>query len=161
MKTRLKVEHNLIYFKRYARWYHWITIPWCVGGLGVIFVIKQLLKGNFKVVGALVQGFFNALGRLSFKVVPTFALGNEIDPALLSRDPAVAAEYAADPLVHDRISSRLFTEWQRATQQVLARAFQFCCGTLSSQPRGGFRSRQDKEQPARENPARQHPLQHG
>jgi len=64
MKTRLKVEHNLIYFKHYARWYHWITIPWCVGGLAIIFVIRQLLKGNFKVVGALAQGFFHALGRL-------------------------------------------------------------------------------------------------
>jgi len=74
MKTRLKVEHNLIYFKRYARWYHWITIPWCVGGLAIIFVIRQLLKGNFKVVGALAQGFFNALGRLWSSKPPARAL---------------------------------------------------------------------------------------
>lgn len=64
LKTRLKVEHNLIYFKRYARWYHWTTIPWCVGALAAVFVVKQLARGNIGVVGALVHGFFKALGRL-------------------------------------------------------------------------------------------------
>ena len=64
MKTQLKVEHNLIYFKRYARWYHWITIPWCVGGLGMIFVAKQLVKGDIGIVAALGKGFLKALGRL-------------------------------------------------------------------------------------------------
>ena len=64
MKTRLKVEHNMIFMKRYARWYHWLTIPWCVGGLAILFVIGQLLKGNFATVGALAKGFLKALGRL-------------------------------------------------------------------------------------------------
>ncbi len=63
MKTRLKVEHNLIFFRRYARWYHWLTIPWCVGGVAVVFVARELLKGNFRVVGALAGGFVRALKR--------------------------------------------------------------------------------------------------
>jgi hypothetical protein len=63
-KTRLKVEHNLIFFKRYARWYHWLTIPWCIGGLAAIFVAKELLKGNFAIISALLQGFVKALRRV-------------------------------------------------------------------------------------------------
>ncbi|HXM57428.1 MAG TPA: lysophospholipase [Candidatus Dormibacteraeota bacterium] len=62
------------------------------------------------------------LGRATSGLVPTLTLSNEVDAALLSRDPAVAAEYTADPLVHDRISSRLFTEWVAASERALARA---------------------------------------
>src|SRR5579862_1677105 len=40
-KTKLKVEHNLIVFKRYAHWYHWLTIPFCIGALTVPFVLKE------------------------------------------------------------------------------------------------------------------------
>jgi len=63
-KTRLKVEHNLIFFKRFARWYHWITIPWCVGGMTIFFILKQLLKGNFKIITSLFKGFKDAIGRI-------------------------------------------------------------------------------------------------
>jgi GT2 family glycosyltransferase len=64
LKTMLKVEHNLIFFKRYARWYHWITIPFSVGGTAILFVGKELFKGNFKIIAALVKGFTKAVGRL-------------------------------------------------------------------------------------------------
>jgi alpha-beta hydrolase superfamily lysophospholipase len=69
-----------------------------------------------------VPGWKLALGRATSGLVPTLTMGNEVDPALLSRDPAVATEYAADPLVHDRISSRLFTEWVRASEDAMRRA---------------------------------------
>jgi len=69
-----------------------------------------------------VPGWKLALGRATSGLVPTLTMGNEVDPALLSRDPDVAAEYAADPLVHDRISSRLFAEWVAASRDVLRRA---------------------------------------
>ena len=63
-KTQLKVEHNLIFFKRHARWYHWVTIPWCVGGVAAVFVLTELLHGNFRIVAALMRGFRRALGRI-------------------------------------------------------------------------------------------------
>lgn len=69
-----------------------------------------------------VPGWKLLLGRAASVVAPTIALANEVDPTLLSRDPAVGVEYAADPLVHDRISSRLFTEWVAASRQALLRA---------------------------------------
>ncbi|MBI1803943.1 MAG: glycosyltransferase family 2 protein [Ignavibacteriae bacterium] len=67
LKTALKVEHNLIVFKRYARWYHWLTIPWSVGAVTIVFVLKELFHGNFKIIDALVRGFGKAIGRLVMK----------------------------------------------------------------------------------------------
>lgn len=63
-KIKYKIEHNLIFFKRYANWYHWFTIPICVAGASLIFIFNQLLKGNFVVVTSLFNGFAKALGRL-------------------------------------------------------------------------------------------------
>ncbi len=59
LKTRLKVEHNFIIFKRYARWYHWLTIPWCIGLMTLIFILKELAKGNFSIISSLFRGFTN------------------------------------------------------------------------------------------------------
>ena len=63
-KTKLKVQHSLIFFKRYARWYHWLTMPWCIAALALVFVGKELLRGNFGIVSALVQGFVKAPGKV-------------------------------------------------------------------------------------------------
>ncbi|MFI5253198.1 MAG: glycosyltransferase family 2 protein [Bacteroidota bacterium] len=64
LKTRLKVEHNLIVFKRHAKWYHWLTIPFCIAGGTIWFVLKQILSGNFTIIIALFQGFVKAIGSL-------------------------------------------------------------------------------------------------
>jgi alpha-beta hydrolase superfamily lysophospholipase len=69
-----------------------------------------------------VPGWKLLLGRATSRLAPRLTMGNEVDPALISRDPAVVADYGADPLVHDRISSRLFTEWVAATETALRRA---------------------------------------
>jgi alpha-beta hydrolase superfamily lysophospholipase len=47
------------------------------------------------------------LGRVMYRIMPTLAMSNELDRDALSRDPKVVEDYNADPLVHDRISSRL------------------------------------------------------
>ena len=62
------------------------------------------------------------LGEMASRVMPRLAMSNDVDAGTLSRIPQVVDAYRSDPLVHSKISSRLFTEWQRATQQVLARA---------------------------------------
>ena len=59
-KTRLKARHNFLVIRRYARWYHWLTIPWCAGAKAVAFVAGELLKGNFHIVRALFEGLFGA-----------------------------------------------------------------------------------------------------
>jgi len=65
-----------------------------------------------------------ALAPFASKIVPRLAMDNEVDPAAVSRIPEVVAAYRNDPLVHSRISSRMYTEWQNATVDVLGRADQ-------------------------------------
>ena len=48
---------------------------------------------------------------------PNIAVGNGIDPADLSRDPAEVEAYRNDPLVHDRVTIRLFREMRRAMRR--------------------------------------------
>jgi alpha-beta hydrolase superfamily lysophospholipase len=52
------------------------------------------------------------------KLVPSLALGNELDPNWVSSDPKTVAAYHADPLVHDRISVRWYNEWVRTVEAV-------------------------------------------
>ncbi len=63
-RVMMKIEYNLIYFKRYARWYHWLTIPFCVGALSLVYLAREIAKGNFGVIPALFRGFFKALSRV-------------------------------------------------------------------------------------------------
>ena len=65
-----------------------------------------------------------ALAPFASKIVPRLAMDNEVDPATVSRIPEVVAAYRNDPLVHSRISSRMYTEWQSATVDILGRADQ-------------------------------------
>jgi alpha-beta hydrolase superfamily lysophospholipase len=41
------------------------------------------------------------------RLLPNLTVGNGLNPAWISRDPAVVRAYIADPLVHDRINARL------------------------------------------------------
>jgi len=52
--------------------------------------------------------------------VPFVTLDNTLDPKDLCTDPAVVEAYVADPLVHRRISSRLFNGMATAGRAVLA-----------------------------------------
>ncbi|HEU4457066.1 MAG TPA: alpha/beta hydrolase [Longimicrobium sp.] len=62
-----------------------------------------------------------AAGTLS-RLLPRLPLSNEIDPAELSHDPAYVRSYREDPLVHDRITPRLFTEMMAHVGRALAEA---------------------------------------
>lgn len=52
------------------------------------------------------------------KVLPGLQVDSRIDPQELSRDPAVGEAYRADPLVHHRISARLYHEVLRGIKAV-------------------------------------------
>jgi acylglycerol lipase len=62
------------------------------------------------------------LGTSASKIIPKLALDNEVDPKHLSRIPEVVQAYQADPLVHSKISSRLYTEWLAATKSIVDHA---------------------------------------
>ncbi len=63
-------------------------------------------------------------------VAPRLRLPNHVDPALLSRDRAVGAAYAADPLVSHRVSARWYTELLAAIADTHTRAPQLAVPTL-------------------------------
>jgi alpha-beta hydrolase superfamily lysophospholipase len=76
----------------------------------------------------------NALQKLLLAALPRFApnltMGNGLDPAFISHDPAVVAAYRADPSVHDRISARLARFIVDGGPLVMARAGQWKVPTL-------------------------------
>ena len=49
-----------------------------------------------------------ALGKMMNNVLPGFSQTNGLETAALSRDVAVVTAYVSDPLVHNKISARLF-----------------------------------------------------
>jgi alpha-beta hydrolase superfamily lysophospholipase len=62
------------------------------------------------------------IARLLSRVAPRVSLDLGIDPAALSRDPAVAHAYEEDPLVHRRATVRWGTEVLAATASIRRRA---------------------------------------
>lgn len=65
-----------------------------------------------------------ALGRVLYRVWPTFQMPNGLIRSYLSRDPHIVQAYNSDPLVHDRVSARLGLDTIRAGAWVLARSCQ-------------------------------------
>ena len=69
-----------------------------------------------------VPSWKTTLGSVASKLTPRLAMGNEVDASTISRLPDVVEAYRTDPLVHAKISSRMYTEWHSATADILARA---------------------------------------
>jgi alpha-beta hydrolase superfamily lysophospholipase len=62
------------------------------------------------------------LGSLMSFIWPAMTMGNELDAGIVSHDPEVVRAYKTDPLVHDRVSARFFTEFLAAMETVYAQA---------------------------------------
>ena len=75
------------------------------------------------------------VGPIASRIAPRLALSNEVDPASISTLPEVVEAYRSDPLVHDRISSRMWTEWQNSVSEIFQRA-----GLTEGQSRVGSRA---------------------
>ncbi|HEY0492024.1 MAG TPA: alpha/beta hydrolase [Candidatus Dormibacteraeota bacterium] len=73
-------------------------------------------------VKAQVPGWKRAIGNVLPRVAPRASLSNEVDPSVLSHDPAVAAAYRSDPLVHNRISAGLYGSTIARGESFIARA---------------------------------------
>ena len=58
------------------------------------------------------------LGSVMSYVWPGLTMGNELDATKISRDSNVVSAYEDDPLVHDRVSARFFTELLAAIESV-------------------------------------------
>lgn len=66
-----------------------------------------------------VPGWKESLGRILSRVAPAWTLETGLDPEGLSRDPDWIQAYREDPLVHQRISPRLYDAVGRAQGRVL------------------------------------------
>lgn len=63
-----------------------------------------------------------ALASFLSKYFPSITVSNELDANYISHDREVVAAYLNDPLVHDRISTRWYTEFMKSAQECLHRA---------------------------------------
>lgn len=90
------------------------------------FPLSTLLGGvavaPFVRVAVPVPGWKLELGALADRFVPALALDNEMDRELLLRDPDEQEAYSSDPLVHSRISARLWGEMLREAATLRDRA---------------------------------------
>jgi alpha-beta hydrolase superfamily lysophospholipase len=73
---------------------------------------------------AVAPGWMIQANRALSKAMPRREMNNQVGPQTLSRIPEVVEEYRSDPLVHNKISSRTFAEWQDAAKEILQRADQ-------------------------------------
>ncbi len=69
-----------------------------------------LLSGPLLQLGMPVPPLKAIVGRVFSRVVPWLSLSTGLDAKGVSRDPEVVAAYLADRLVHDKASTRWFTE---------------------------------------------------
>lgn len=77
-----------------------------------------VLSSPFFDVGTQPRAWQRIAARLFLKIAPAVALPTGLDARAVSHDPAVVAAYRADPLVHDRLSARLYAAIQ-STQAAL------------------------------------------
>lgn len=63
-----------------------------------------------------------ALGKVMSSLWPGLSLKNELDASKISHDDKVVAAYKNDPLVHDRVSARWFTEFLSAMENANKKA---------------------------------------
>ena len=61
------------------------------------------------------------LGKFLSRFFPRLTLNNELDPRNISTDPEVVKAYMDDSLVHDRVSTRWFTEYLNSSEDCLNR----------------------------------------
>ena len=73
------------------------------------------------------KGFF---GKVMSSIWPSLLLRNEIDVSKISHDEEVVRAYVEDPLVHDRVSTRWFTEFLSAMEEANQSASKLAVPTL-------------------------------
>lgn len=77
-----------------------------------------------------VPGWKSALGKAMSSLYPALSMPSGLDPAGVSRDPAVVQAYIADPLVHDKVTARWFTEFMEAGRWAMVEARSLAVPTL-------------------------------
>jgi acylglycerol lipase len=69
-----------------------------------------------------VPGWLSSASKVMAKFAPRLTLGNNVDAASVSRIPEVVEAYRTDPLVHNKITTKLYAEWRTASKDNLDHA---------------------------------------
>jgi alpha-beta hydrolase superfamily lysophospholipase len=69
-----------------------------------------------------VPAWKQAAAKVLPRIAPRLSLANEVDPAVLSHDPAIVEAYRTDPLVHNRITGGLYGATIARGEEFIARA---------------------------------------
>ena len=101
-----------------------------MGGLIALYFAQQfpgLIDGVIASSPALgmvieVPSAKKVLGSFMSTIWPEMTMGNDLDAGKVSHDPKIVRAYETDPLVHDRVSARFFTEFIAAMETVHAQA---------------------------------------
>lgn len=82
------------------------------------FIVSNPALRLKKPVSWLLDGTTKALSTIA----PRLTLSNGVDARTVSRIPEIVQAYRTDPLVHNKITPRLYVEWRRAAKENLAKA---------------------------------------
>lgn len=69
-----------------------------------------------------VPAWKSTLGKIMSRLIPSLSMPNGIDPNTVSRDKAIVEAYISDPLVHDKVSARWYTEFTNTGAWVMSQA---------------------------------------
>ena len=69
-----------------------------------------------------VPGWLQSLVKVLSRIAPGLTISNGLDASGLSHDQSIVTQYLNDPLVHDKVTVRWFTEFIAAGQESLSRA---------------------------------------
>lgn len=83
---------------------------------------RAVLSGPALGIKAPIPALKAVAGKLLSKIVPSLTMANEIDPRLICSDTSIVARYQQDSLVHDRVSTRWFTEFLSTIEYVQSHA---------------------------------------
>jgi alpha-beta hydrolase superfamily lysophospholipase len=77
-------------------------------------VTAGILSAPFLDMSVKVPIYKSLPGKLLSKIVPLFSMPSGLDQDAICKDPKVVEDYANDPLVHDKVTARWFTEALKA-----------------------------------------------
>jgi alpha-beta hydrolase superfamily lysophospholipase len=97
--------------------------------MGGLVALRYLMKQPQAVMGAVISAPLveiatkvpthkRFVAKMSAALAPRMRMANEINPAVLSRDPEIGRAYAADPLVGKMVSTRWFAEALKAMDEL-------------------------------------------
>ncbi len=70
LKVRLRLIHTMLFFSRYARWYHWPTLMLGAAVRGFVFLAQCAVLGRWSTLEAVGRGALQALERRRRRVLP-------------------------------------------------------------------------------------------